>query len=79
MASESLTERAGAALAANNGAGGSGRLELGSLYLVDGVPGLGEPLMSTGSYRIGDAGLLDVFDPALEGESGALVGELLEE
>lgn len=42
---------------ANSGAGGKGRLGL-PPYLLDGVPGLGEPLMSAGSYGTVEAGLV---------------------
>ena len=43
--------------AENNGAGGSGRLGLpGLLYREDGVPGLGLPFKSDGSYDADDAG-----------------------
>ena len=49
----------------NRGAGGKGRLGL-PPYFEDGVPGLGLPLRSAGSYGISDAGGLDESEPALD-------------
>ena len=59
---------------ANRGAGGSGRRGL-PPYFDDGVPGLGLPLMSAGSYGTVDGGGLVQSDEALVGVSGRM-GEL---
>ena len=45
--------------AAKSGAGGSGRV---------GLPGLGLPFRSIGSYRIFDGGLREAFEPDRDGE-----------
>ena len=65
--------------AANNGAGGSGLLGIGSVYFDEGVPGLGDPLISADSYLIGDAGRLDELEFFLEGERECLSGEFVGE
>lgn len=57
----------------NNGAGGNGLCEA-LPYLEDGVPGLGLPLISAGSYGIVEGGRLGSSADVLEGVHG-LVGE----
>lgn len=54
FAGRSLDERLVACGPEKRGAGGSGRLGL--PYLEEGVPGLGLPLMSAGSYGMFDGG-----------------------
>lgn len=60
---------------ANRGAGGSGRRGL-PPYCDDGVPGLGLPLMSAGSYDMFDGGGLDQSTELPRGVDG-LMGEPL--
>jgi len=59
----------GGLLFANSGAGGSGRFGL-PPYSEEGVPGLGMPLISAGSYATTDAGGLIQSLPCCEGVHG---------
>jgi len=59
----------GGLLVENNGAGGSGRFG-DPPYREDGVPGLGIPLTSAGSYATTDAGGLIQSLPCCEGVHG---------